>query len=770
MKSEYNENPYHVGMKMAQHLVHVQEPRNPGLGVRCPDWLVPMLFSTVLVMIGACIDMGEISPLSEQSTELSGPLVVQANISGATCSVTNGAIALDVTGGVPPYEYSWSTGENTSSIDGLAAGAYSVTVTDTLMNSVTSNYQVDQLPEWDQLVAVTHDPLSNVLTKVGPAGWGNAGGSSGNLLASGEDGYVVFTTPDLADGRFMIGLSSSDASLHYNTIDYAFYYINGTLMIFEDGVYQASLGAVQPNDVYKLWRQGNWVYYLRNSIVVHTSPAVSTDPLVVDFSMYDQDSEIHQVKTSFCGTPMVVSAIVDPSSCIDDDGAISLTVTNATPPITYSWSNGESSPSLTDLSAGQYSVMISDGIGRNYVGTYDVGYAVGWETVEGAYRDIATQKLTKTAPTGWGNAGAASANKLHANEDGHMGLKIASLPLGRYMIGLSNEDVDNGFGSIDHAFYVNGTNILIYENGAHKLSAGAMTVGDVYRIERIGNSINYYRNDTLLTQSSGVSATDELLVDVAMYDQGATVSRVFMSSSSTCWSRLSVDADITHTDCGDDVGAISTGGLQGIPPYFYSWASGENTATITALSAGDYELAVSDSAGDSVAVDYQIANKVSWGFLVGVTVNAFVQSLTKVVPTAWGNAGSASLEVLDGLQDGYVEFTIPSIDSSRYFVGLSDENVDEHYTSIDYAFFYNSGSVMIYENGDYIMGLGNAQPGDRYRIEMRRGGIVNYYKNGSLELPSPISTPAGANLVVDTALYDQGSALHEVATSFCSAP
>ena len=51
-------------------------------------------------------------------------------VTNATCNGSNtGAVNLTVTGGVPPYTYSWSNGATTQDITGVAAGTYTVTVT-----------------------------------------------------------------------------------------------------------------------------------------------------------------------------------------------------------------------------------------------------------------------------------------------------------------------------------------------------------------------------------------------------------------------------------------------------------------------------------------------------------------------------------------------------------------------------------------------------------------------------------------------------------------
>jgi PKD repeat protein len=53
------------------------------------------------------------------------------NVNLISCyGLSDGSIDVSVSGGNPPYGYSWSTGDNTSNLQGLASGTYLLTVTD----------------------------------------------------------------------------------------------------------------------------------------------------------------------------------------------------------------------------------------------------------------------------------------------------------------------------------------------------------------------------------------------------------------------------------------------------------------------------------------------------------------------------------------------------------------------------------------------------------------------------------------------------------------
>ncbi|MBU0765537.1 MAG: PKD domain-containing protein [Bacteroidetes bacterium] len=61
---------------------------------------------------------------------VSEPPELSVSVTDATCGIINGEIDLTVSGGSPPYTYSWDSGESTEDISGLGFGTYQVTVTD----------------------------------------------------------------------------------------------------------------------------------------------------------------------------------------------------------------------------------------------------------------------------------------------------------------------------------------------------------------------------------------------------------------------------------------------------------------------------------------------------------------------------------------------------------------------------------------------------------------------------------------------------------------
>ena len=68
------------------------------------------------------------------------PITVTGSVSPLSCGEINGTIALDVSGGTAPYNYSWSNGSTERDLTGLNAGTYEVAISDANGCSLTESF------------------------------------------------------------------------------------------------------------------------------------------------------------------------------------------------------------------------------------------------------------------------------------------------------------------------------------------------------------------------------------------------------------------------------------------------------------------------------------------------------------------------------------------------------------------------------------------------------------------------------------------------------
>ncbi len=127
------------------------------------------------------------------------PAALVASAGGANVSCyggSNGTASVSVTGGSPAYTYSWSNNATTQSLTGLAAGTYTVTVTDNHNCVATSSYTVTQ----PAMLAV-----SGITTGVSCFG-GNNGAV--NITATGGTAGYSYLWSNSATSEDLTGLST----------------------------------------------------------------------------------------------------------------------------------------------------------------------------------------------------------------------------------------------------------------------------------------------------------------------------------------------------------------------------------------------------------------------------------------------------------------------------------------------------------------------------------------------------------------------------------
>ena len=99
-------------------------------------WNTNPVQTTQTIITGAgnyivTINSGAACPASDTVEVIAPlPLTISPVVTAQQCTVNNGAITANVSGGEPAYNYLWSNGATTSAISDLAAGSYSLHVTD----------------------------------------------------------------------------------------------------------------------------------------------------------------------------------------------------------------------------------------------------------------------------------------------------------------------------------------------------------------------------------------------------------------------------------------------------------------------------------------------------------------------------------------------------------------------------------------------------------------------------------------------------------------
>lgn len=143
--------------------------------------------------------------------------------------------------------------------------------------------------------------------------------------------------------------------------------------------------------------------------------------------------------------------------------------------------------------------------------------------------------------------------------------------------------------------------------------------------------------------------------------------------------------------------------------------------------------------------------------LVGCVANGNTVTDTSSAYASWGSSGCSSVESVGNGQ--YIEGTLTS-NSKDVMFGLSHTDINQNYTSINYALLSSSnGTLYIFENGNQIGTYGGWAVGDILRIAVENGKI-NYYHNGVLIYTSTQSPTLP--LVLDTAFFATGYSISNV--------
>lgn len=276
----------------------------------------------------------------------------------------NGVVATTVTGGATPYAYSWNTtpAQNTATATGLAAGTYTVTVTDN--NGCTSNKtitltQPDVLSTGVSVNNVTCNAANNGAATAIPAGGTTPYSYSWNTTPTQNN----VTATNLAAGTYMVTVTDNKGckATANATISQpsaltvtASATSNATCFGVANGTAKAiAAGGIKPYTY-------NW-----NSTPVQTTD-IATNLGAGSYTVTIIDSNGCSASAGVSiAQPSKVNAVVNSKnvSCNGgSNGDATAIVTGGTTPYTYSWNTtpGQATPTIANLFAGTYRLIVSD--------------------------------------------------------------------------------------------------------------------------------------------------------------------------------------------------------------------------------------------------------------------------------------------------------------------------------------------------------------------------------------------------------------------------
>ncbi|MCD6062275.1 MAG: hypothetical protein K0R82_186, partial [Flavipsychrobacter sp.] len=305
-----------------------------------------------------------------------------------------------------------------------------------------------------------------------------------------------------------------------------------------------------------------------------------------------------------------------PATCVQNNGAATVFGSGGVPPYTYLWSNSGTTQTITGLTAGYYTVKVTDANGcfgnggANITSSTPVTALVtstpsacttanGTATlvVSGGATPYSIQWYTMPAQSGTTATGLAAGNYSFKITDAN----------GCVRTGTVNVPPVNSI-----AVNVTGTSAsCTTANGSLSATASGGTSPYTYLWN---NSATTSSISGLAAGSYSVKVTDAAGCSATVWKYVASSSPVNAGLSSTAVSC------IFNSD-----GSITASAWGGTAPYTYHWSNSQTTQTITGLTPGNYFVKITDANGckanASTYLTYNAANNSCYCTITGTVYN-----------------------------------------------------------------------------------------------------------------------------------------------------
>lgn len=294
-------------------------------------------------------------------------LVANASATGQTAvGLNDGTATATPSGGTAPYTYLWSNGDATATISGLAPGAYTVSVADANSCSTVQTVTVNAFGCNLVLAAGATDVTCHAAAD-GTA-WVNVNGANLPIGYAWSSGATTQTVTNLGPGTYTVTVSDAancQAVQSVNITEPAVLQPNAsatgqTGVGLNDGTAAAApTGGTSP-----------YTFLWGNNATTATISGLAPGTYTVIVTDANQCTAQQSVTVSAFNCNLSLALTTANPTCFGfNNGSVSATASGATGSLNYLWSTGATTVTVSNLSAGIYTVTATDAAGCTTVNT-----------------------------------------------------------------------------------------------------------------------------------------------------------------------------------------------------------------------------------------------------------------------------------------------------------------------------------------------------------------------------------------------------------------
>jgi len=485
----------------------------------------------------------------------------------------------------------------------------------------------------------------------GGGGWYGGGSGSGHAGAGGGSSYIsnsftnTITTSGVNSGNGKVVITVLCTEINISPVNTSV--CKGSTI---------TLNATSSNGGIITWDNGvtNNTPFTINSTTIFT--ATSSNP-----------DDCSQSITITANTAPIISSSTTNVSCnAGNDGSATASATGGIAPYTFLWSNAATTASIVNVTAGTYSVTVTDANGCTDTASTTITEPATLVAASVVDSNVNCNGGSEGAATASATGGTAPYTYLWSN--GATTASITGVGAGTYSVDITDDNgcTANTSATITEPTVLLGSTTVDANVSCNDGSDGAATASAT------GGTAPYtylWSNGASTASMTGLVAGTYTVVVTDNNGCTANASATVTEPTSLLAS-TTVDANVSCNGGSDGGATVSATG--GTAPYTYLWSNDATTASMTGLVAGTYTVVVTDNNGCTANTSATVTEPTTLVASTTVDANVSCNGGSDGAATASATGGTPPYTYL--WSNNATTASIVGIVAGTYDVTITDSN------------------------------------------------------------------------------------------------